>query len=179
MHHKNWFLRWRTSAVLRSHHNSEPRERAEDWITCLQRPELSLYVRDSLFRGWWVVGVCGLDHRLTACSRLLASVSWRGESDSTCKCIPRDPAALTPSPPPLPPLAPHPFRGCISAIMALLTSCASPEGCDSRQGEVRQLTSFSVSPVSQLSEDGYLHSQGDRVYFFLRPDWTQTWTNSV
>lgn len=56
---------------------------------------------------------------------------------STCKSIPRDPGALAPSPPPLPPLAKHPFRGGPSAIMSLLTSLATPAGRYLRGGEVR------------------------------------------
>lgn len=48
---------------------------------------------------------------------LLAPGPWRqchgevNQTISTCKSIPRDPRALAPSSPPLPPLAKHPFRG--------------------------------------------------------------------
>lgn len=93
---------------------------------------------------------------------------------STCKSIPRDPGALAPSPPPLPPLAKHPFRGGPSAIMSLLTSLATLAGRYLRGG-VRGATAPLISflrvafalPTSLflplLSKGDYLHRQGDRV----------------
>lgn len=68
--------------------------------------------------GWWWVFVGGGVVVLALTTDWLFSLGpWRqcqgevNQTISTCKSIPRDPRALAPSPPPLPPRAKHPFRG--------------------------------------------------------------------